>query len=79
MIQNGFKEVFVVSFVENGKNQLGWVASPIKRSAPRIPGCAQCGRRLEINGSGKFALSGRCDECQSGFYEGDEFIDHFEL
>ncbi len=64
-----------MSFVENGKNQFNWIASPIRRSVSRIPGCVQCGRRLEMDGLGKFALSGRCDGCTTGCYEGDELIE----
>jgi len=68
-----------VSFVENGKQQIDWIASPLLRSTPRIPGCVQCGRRLEMNGLGKFSLSGKCETCETRCDEGEEIFDDGEF
>lgn len=68
-----------MSFVENGKDRLIWVARPIQRSVLRVPGCTQCGRQLEMSGFGLFALSGKCENCASGFHEGDDRFDDCEF
>jgi tRNA(Ile2) C34 agmatinyltransferase TiaS len=68
-----------VSFVENGKKQLDWIASPLlQRSLPRIPGCVHCGSRLEMNGQGKFSLSGKCDNCAARTHDDDAIFDDNE-
>jgi tRNA(Ile2) C34 agmatinyltransferase TiaS len=55
-----------MSFIEDGTKQGDWIAAPlVQKSLPRIPGCIRCGSRLEMNGQGKFSLSGKCGNCTS--------------
>lgn len=68
-----------MSFIEKSKEQLIWPAPPVQSSVLRAPGCTQCGRLLDMDGVGLFALSGKCENCTSGFHEGDERFDEAEF
>jgi len=67
-----------MSFLESGKNNLAWIAAPLRRSVSITPGCALCGRKLEMNPRGVFALSGKCDDCTNRVFDEDEQFDDLE-
>jgi hypothetical protein len=67
-----------MSFLESGKKGFLWIAAPLRRSLSMTPGCALCGRKLEMNPRGMFALSGRCEECTNRVFDEDEGFDELE-
>jgi hypothetical protein len=67
-----------MSFLESGKKGFSWVAAPLRRSVSVIPGCALCGRKLEMNARGLFALSGRCEMCTDRVFDEDEAFEDLE-
>jgi tRNA(Ile2) C34 agmatinyltransferase TiaS len=64
-----------MSFLERGKDLFRWVEAVPGRSVRRPPGCAQCGSRLQMDGQGKFAVSGKCSNCLTRIFEDDEFVE----
>jgi hypothetical protein len=64
-----------MSFLETGNDRYRWVEAAAKRSVRREPGCSQCGRLLEMNGQGKYDLSGKCLSCAQPVFEDFEAFD----
>ena len=64
-----------MSFLETGKERSTWIAAASQSSVRRAPGCAQCGRTLEMNELGTFNLSGKCLNCVNPVLEGDDGFD----
>ncbi len=67
-----------MSFLESGKKGVRWIAAPLRRSIITAPGCALCGRTLEMNAVGMFALSGKCETCTNRVFDEDEGFDELE-
>lgn len=68
-----------MSFLGTGKEPLDWIAEPLRHSVHRAPGCVQCGAMLEMDGAGFYALSGRCDNCNSRNLDETESFDDTEI
>jgi hypothetical protein len=67
-----------MSFLEGGKEDVRWIAAPVRRSVSRLPGCNHCGRLLEMNTVGVYPLSGNCEECDNRVFDEDEVFDDLE-
>ena len=65
----------LMSFLETGKERSTWIAAASQSSVRRAPGCAQCGRTLEMNELGTFNLSGKCLNCANPVSEEDGGFD----
>jgi DNA-directed RNA polymerase subunit RPC12/RpoP len=70
--------MLVMSFLESGKKGVLWLPAQIRRSVSLTPGCAVCGRKLEMDAKGVFALSGKCDDCTHRVFDEDEPFDELE-
>ena len=68
----------LMSFLETGKERSTWIAAASQSSVRRAPGCAQCGRTLEMNELGTFNLSGKCLNCTDWVSEDDEAFEELE-
>jgi hypothetical protein len=67
-----------MSFLDSGKSGIRWLVAPLRRSTSMIPGCAQCGSKLEMNSQGLVALSGKCENCMNRVFDEDGGMDELE-
>ncbi len=70
--------MLVMSFLESGKKNTRWIEAPVRKSLSMVPGCAVCGRNLERDATGIFALSGKCHECANRVFDEDGPFDELE-